>query len=181
MISGRVIGLAASLAAGLAVSGVLSAGAWADGAGNWQEMMTGHYRLVLRIGPPEPVFTLAEARARRPRSGEVMVGGQTADMPASMDRDVAAASEEGFRHLELHVDSRATEKPVIEAHVTLTVASADRKSSRAVPIARLYDIEQGLEDLHYGNNVPLPPGDYIVRAAVNGEHVRFHVSVAAGS
>jgi len=174
----------------LAIAGVLaiSATARAEDGEIRQEMQTRHYRLVLMIGPNETVYTAAQARLQRPRSGEVMLGGRIAGEIADVMPEAggpprapaARSASPDLRHLELHVYSRSTGRTVSEAHVTIAVTDADRKS-RSMPIARLYGIDEGPDDLHYGNNVALPPGFYTIETAVNGEHARFAVTVPEGS
>src|SRR5260370_14883930 len=80
------------------------------------------------------------------------------------------------RHVELHVYDRDTGKPVLDARVAITLTGADRKR-RAAPIARMYGVEEGLDDVHYGNNVGLPVGAYTVDVTVNGERAHFSLTV----
>jgi len=174
----------------LAIVGVLAiaATARAEDGEIRQETQTRHYRLVLLIGPNETVYTAAQARLERPRAGEVMLGGRIAGeiadvMPeagGSARPPAARSASPDLHHLELHVYSRATGKAVPEAHVTIAVTDSDRKS-RPMPVARMYGIDEGPEDLHYGNNVALPPGFYTIETAVNGERARFSVTVPEGS
>ena len=164
------------LAAALIAIGGFAATARADEAPAKQEVITPHYRLVLRIGPTETMYTAAEARMHHPTSGEIMVGGRMADEMPGMAHGSNGKNDPDRRHLELHVYSRATGKIVVEAHVTIAVSGADKKSL-SVPIARMYGIDEGPDDMHYGNNVVLRPGAYSVRAAVNGERARFAISL----
>lgn len=176
----------------VAIAGMLAlaGNARADGENVRQERQTTHYRMVLQIGATEVMYTASEAKAKHPTSGEIMIGGrmadgmtginQDADMPAGMGMEAAkpapTKTSPDLRHLELHVYSRATGKMVPEAHVTIAVIGADKKS-RAVPIARMYGIDEGPDDLHYGNNFAMPIGSYVIDAAVNGERARFSVTV----
>lgn len=173
----------------LAIAGVfaITAIAHAEDGEIRQEAQTRHYRLVLLIGPNETVYTSAQARLERPNSGEVMLGGRVSGniadvMPEAGDvaRSAVPRSLPDLHHLELHVYSRATGKTISEAHVSITVMDSDRKS-RPMPIARMYGVDEGPDDLHYGNNVELPPGAYSIETAVNGERVRFAVRVPEGS
>jgi len=141
---------------------------------------TAHYLLVLEIDRIKDIYTPTEARIRRPTEGEIIVGGRLApaphnDMVGGMDTQATSAP---IRHLGLHVAARASGNMVAEAHVTIAIAGADKKA-RSVPIARMYSVTQGPDDLHYGNNFPLPPGAYTVSVAVNGEKARFSVMVPA--
>ena len=141
------------------------------------ESQTRRYRLDLQAGPTETMYTLAEAKAKHPPSGEIMLSGKMAgEMPDMGHTKAGMMSMSDVRHVELHVYDRDTGKPVSDARVAITLAGADRKR-RAVPIARMYDVEEGLHDVHYGNNVALSAGTYTVDAAANGEHVRFSQKV----
>jgi len=158
--------------------GMLCAGsvAWAEQRTVAQEALTPHYRMVLQIGPAEAMYTATEARVHHPSSGEIMVGGRIADGMGGMEHEHAGAAMPDRRHVELHVFSRTTGRVVAEAHVTIAIAGADNKWN-SLSIARMYGIETGPDDMHYGNNASLPPGPYRVRASVNGERARFSVSV----
>lgn len=135
---------------------------------------TQHYRLVLQIGPSETMYTAAEAKAKHPTSGEVMLSGK---MAGGMDHAMLALPV--LRHVELHVSARDTGKPVTDASVSITLTGDDKKR-HAVPIARMYGVVEGLDDLHYGNNMVVASGAYTVDAAVNGESARFSVTLPPG-
>jgi len=154
--------------------GILGLGrsASAEQVGVEQEALTPHYRMVLRVGPAEAMYTAAEAHAHHPASGEIMVGGRMTDGMAGIGHGHAGMTMPDRRHVELHVFSRATGKVVVEAHVTMAIAGSDNKWS-SVPIARMYGIEAGPDDMHFGNNMSLPGGDYRARTYVNGERARF--------
>lgn len=173
----------------LAVAGMLlamTASVRADDGEVRQEAQTRHYRLVLLIGPTEAVYTAAQARLERPSSGEIMLGGRVAGNIADVMPEaggaprVAARSTPDLHHLELHVYSRATGKTVPEAHVTIAVTDSDR-TNHPVPVARMYGIDEGPDDLHFGNNINLPPGHYTIETAINGERARFAVMMPEGS
>ena len=142
-----------------------------------RESQTRRYRLDLQIGPTETMYTPAEAKAKHPTSGEIMLSGRMAGGMPDMGHTMAGIMPmSDVRHVELHVYDRATGKPVSDARVAITLTGADGKRC-AVPIARMYGIEEGIRDVHYGNNVALSAGAYTVDAAVNGEHVRFSLKV----
>jgi hypothetical protein len=145
------------------------------------ESQTQRYRLVLQIGPTETMYTAAEAKAKHPTSGEIMQSGKmTGGMPGMGHAMADMTPMPDLRHVELHVYARDTSKPVSDARVAITLMGADRKR-RAVSIARMYGVEEGLGDVHYGNNMALPAGAYTVDATVNGEHARFCLTVPQGS
>ncbi|HTS94151.1 MAG TPA: hypothetical protein VMG55_19220 [Stellaceae bacterium] len=148
----------------------------AEHASGEREALTPHYRIVLQIGPAEAMYTPTEARLRHPDVGEIMLGGRLSAEIGGLGHEPAGGPVPDERHLELHVVSRATGKVVAEAHVTIAIAGPDKRWN-SVPVARMYGIEAGPDDLHYGNNVRLPPGAYSVRASVNGERAGFSVTL----
>ncbi len=146
-----------------------------------REATTAHFRLTLQIGPTEPMYSEADAKAKHPTSGEVMLSGKMTGGMASMNQAMPGMmSTSGMRHVELHAYSRKTGKVETSARVAIVFIGADKKRY-AVPIARMYGVTEGLADLHYGNNVVLSPGTYAVDATVNGETAHFPVSIPAGS
>jgi hypothetical protein len=154
---------------------ILGAGASAsaEGLAPEHEALTPHYRMVLQIGPAEAMYTAAEAHAHHAASGEIMVGGK---MAGGMEHEHDGMAMPERRHVELHVFSRATGRVVVDAHVTIAIAGADNTWT-SVPIARMYGIEPGPDDMHFGNNMSLPPGSYKVRVSVNGERARFALAL----
>ncbi|HXP72729.1 MAG TPA: hypothetical protein VN823_01155 [Stellaceae bacterium] len=141
---------------------------------------TQHYRLVLQVGPSETMYTAAEAKAKHPISGEIMLSGKMAGGMPGMDHAMPGMmTMSDLRHVELHVSARDSGKPVTDARVSITLTGDDKKR-RALPIARMYGAVEGLDDLHYGNNMALASGAYTVDAAVNGESARFSVTVSSG-
>jgi hypothetical protein len=171
MRSGRLL-LVPVLVAGL---GAVFTARAEPGSGE-REALTPHYRVVLQIGPAEAMYTPAEARLRHPDAGEIMLGGRLSTEIGGLGHEPAGGPIPDERHLELHVLSRATGKVVAEAHVTIAIAGPDKRWN-SVPVARMYGIEAGPDDLHYGNNMRLPPGAYSVRASVNGERAGFSVTL----
>jgi len=158
----------------------LSATARAYDAG-LAESKTQHYRLVMQVGPTETMYTAAEAKAKHPDSGEIMASGKMAGGMPGMDHAMPGMTPMAdFRHVELHVYALDTGKPVADARVAITFTGADKKR-HAVPIASMYGVMEGLDDLHYGNNMALGVGTYTVDVTVNGEAARFSMTVPPGS
>jgi len=150
----------------------LTGSSWADEMGAIkEEAQTQHYRLQLQIGPKEEMFSKAEADAKHPTSGEVMVRGRMAEM--HMGHSMAMDE----RHLEVQVRSRATGKVVTDARCSITVTPDSGGKPMKVSVAAMYGVTEGPEDLHYGNNVSMPPGAYTIRVVVNGERATFHVTI----
>jgi hypothetical protein len=146
-----------------------------------QEGKTAHYRLTLQIGPTETMYSETEAKAKHPSSGEVMLSGRMAGgMSATGHGMPGMTSMPDMRHIELHAYSLKTGKVVSDARVTIVLTGADGKR-HVQPIARMYGVIEGLEDLHYGNNAMVDPGAYTVDVTINGEPARFSVTIPAGS
>jgi hypothetical protein len=129
--------------------------------------VAGPYALTLTIGPAEAMLTAAEARRTHARTGEVMLDGAMASaMPMGGMQ----------RHLELHVVDRAMGMAVTSAHVTMRVLGPGAPRS-VLRLARMYDVKEGMKDLHYGTNVRLDRGAYMLRVRVNGHAAALHVRV----
>jgi len=131
---------------------------------------TSTYKLTLVVGPLETMYTPAEVKAKHPKTGEVMVGGSMGMGGMSMGA--------GNRHLEVHVASRATGKPLatMPSSITLqdTSAMSGMSMSTKVDVVAMEGVGKGMSDLHYGNNVKLTAGHrYKVVATVKGEKASF--------
>ena len=146
---------------------VLSGVAFAAGmAMMTQQAHTAHYRLVLGVGPAEPMYSQADAAKTHPTSGMIVTGGQ---MPMS-------AMTMNTRHVVVHVYSLATGNVVTTATCTITLVNRGTGMRTAVPIVTMYSAEQGQSSWHYGNNVTMPPGAYDITVTANGERAMFHVT-----
>jgi len=143
--------------------------AFAAGAGMMtQQAQTEHYRLVLGVGPAEPMYSKAEAAKTHPPSGMIVTGGQ---MPKAMSGTAMDA-----RHVVVHVYSLPTRKVVTTATCTITVVNRGTGTRMAVPIATMYSAAQGPSSWHYGNNITMPPGAYDIIATANVERATCHVT-----
>jgi hypothetical protein len=134
-----------------------------------QKATTPSYQLTLSVGPKEEMYTAAEAKAKHPADGEVMLGGSMGGMDMSMG--------EGNRHLEVAIVSRATHKRLaVKPTITLTdtKAMSGMAMSDKVDAVGMYGVDEGMADLHYGNNVKLTAGHtYKVLVTVKGEKASF--------
>lgn len=131
---------------------------------------TATYKLTLTVGPKEAMYTEAEVKAKHPKSGEVMVG-------SSMDMGGMSMGSAN-RHLEVHIASRATGKVVTNANpsiaLTDTSAMGGMAMSEKVNAMAMQGIDEGVADLHYGDNVKLAAGHkYKVVVTVKGEKASF--------
>jgi hypothetical protein len=153
----------------LAGTVLLLAAPAASGAVITQHATTPTYKLTLHVGPTETMYTAAQVKATHPKDGEVMVGDSTGMGGMSMG---------GNRHLEVHVYSKATGKVVTGAAPTITLTDTSATSGMAmaekVNAMAMQGIDQGVADLHYGDNVKLTGGHrYKVVVKVKGEKATF--------
>ncbi len=125
----------------------------------------GPYALTLAIGPAEQMLTPAEAHRTHPHAGEVILDGA---MPDTMPMGAMQ------RHLELRALDRAMGMAVTNAHVTVSVQGSGAPMG-TLTLMRMYGVKEGMKDLHYGLNVSLPKGVYLVRVRVNGHGAAVRV------
>lgn len=131
---------------------------------------TQHYNMELDLSGPQKMYSMAQVKAEKLTAGEIMVGGKTMAMGA-------LPAGKTLYHLELHVRSKATGKPVEGAKVAISIASPALKKPIMVPIAVMYGIKEGMDDWHYGNNVALAPGSYKVMVTANTDRAEFDLTV----
>jgi len=112
---------------------------------------TRSYDFTLTLGMPEQMWTLAQVKAMHPKMGELMLMGSMAGGMPMGDTQ---------RHLEVHIYSRATGKPVAGADPTISIVDTSVKNAapQKVPVAEMESVRIGPADLHYGNNVELTGG-----------------------
>lgn len=153
-------------AAVLGAAFLLAAGP-AFGALIMRSATTATYKLTLRVGPKEAMYTAAQVKAKHPTDGEVMVGESMSMGGMSM----GAAN----RHLEVQVASRATGKVVTNVRPSITLTDATRMAMpEKVNAMAMEGIGEGVADLHYGDNVELTAGHvYKVAVTVKGEKATF--------
>ncbi len=114
---------------------------------------TPNYALVLGIGPAETMVSPMDAM--HGMAGEVAVTGGSM---THMDQGMAAN-----HHVEVQITQAATGSVVMD--VTPTIRITDKLSgiSRDLPqLMGMYGSTMGPSDFHYGQNVFLPDGTYVV-------------------
>lgn len=128
------------------------------------------YRFTLTIGMPEQMWTLAQVKAKHPKTGEVMLMG-------SMAGGMSMGSSQ--RHLEVHIYARSTGKPIAGGHPTISAVDASAKNAMpiTVPVAEMEGVTSGAADVHYGNNVNLVGGHtYKVTVTLNGQRASLQAT-----
>jgi hypothetical protein len=156
-------------ALGIAMLVVACAAGSALGASPAQTKTTKSYVFKLEVGKAEQMWTPAQVRAKHPKTGEVMVSGS---MGTAMSMGGSS------RHVEVAVAKRSNGKVVTGVHPTITVVDLTAKNAMPVkvPFAAMRGVDEGADDIHYGNNVDLVSGHrYQVTVALNGEKAVFQV------
>ncbi|MDQ6778509.1 MAG: hypothetical protein M3071_20310 [Actinomycetota bacterium] len=165
-----------------------SAGACTQASGISQTANTPSYKMVLDIGPREAMYTPAQAKAQHPTHGEVMLRGQMTDMGktgsmgamGNMGNMGASASA---RHLEVHICDRSTGQVAanLQPAITLVDNSAANMTDH-LPTAVMQGVISPHADVHYGNNVTMPPSRrFTVMVTVGDQHATFHVKTPSAS
>ncbi len=136
--------------------------------------VTGPYKLVLNVLPPEPFYTRAEVDKQHIKHGMLIEGGARA-----VPKD---APEHPNYHLVVHVFDRNSGKAVTGANVAMEVEPLDNKDlvipghGFRVPVVEMRMIGKGAQSTHYGNNVNLRPGEtYRVVVKANGHNATFKI------
>lgn len=138
-------------------------------SGAWSAL-TPSYRMVLRIGASEKMYTLAQVKKLHPKTGELMTGG-------AMTTGMTGMAMNGtMRHLEVQICSRSTGAVLTDANPTITVVDSTAKRTTKVPVAKMRGVDAGIEETHYGNNLDLTGGHtLVVKVTLKGEQALFNV------
>lgn len=134
----------------------------------------GKYRVEFHVLPPEEFFSAAQVAARQIHEGMLIVAGASA-LPVH-------ATPAPTHHLVVHVFDRASEAPVTDAKVQMTFRATDSNGHPGgprtqIPIVVMQAIGGGAASTHYGNNVVISPGTYVVVVSVNGATARFPITL----
>lgn len=131
--------------------------------------VTPSYRMVLRIGMPEKMYTLAQVSKMHPKSGEVMVGG-------SMMGTGGMSMGGAMRHVEVQICSRSRNAVLANANPTIVIVDTSARMTMKMTVAMMRGVDAGMEDMHYGNNVAMSAGHaFVVKVSLKGERAVFHV------
>jgi hypothetical protein len=135
----------------------------------------GGLRVELHVMPAEPFYTAAELRAKPGREGMLVLGGAKPLQPDAEPRPNC--------HLVVHVFDARSGKPVCDARVRMKYRRLDDRgrtvgSARDLPVVVMQVAGKSAETTHYGNNVVLPDGRYVVTVTANGRKVNFDIVVS---
>ena len=108
---------------------------------------TARYLVVMDVLAPERMFTSDQMTTMRPASGELVVDGR----PGPIDGA-------DMRHVEVHVYSLETGRPVTETTPHLTLVDHTAGTSADIDATLMHDITIGMPDAHFGTNTRLPAG-----------------------
>lgn len=131
---------------------------------------TSTYNLSLQVGPLQPMYTQADLKTQHPKSGEVMFGGQMVMPPASNPPP-------DWRHLEVHVFSKTSGDVVRNVSPTIAITNSSTGAIQNVPVTTMQGLAEGPGDFHFGNNVELAHGQYLVTVQVGGETSNFDIAL----
>jgi hypothetical protein len=143
-----------------------------------KDTIVGDYKIELHVLPAEPFFTAEEAAAHHATEGMLIMGGA---VPLPPDADPRPN-----HHLVVHVYDAKTGKALTGANVAMKFRNLDDKGNLSgnpvtVPVVIMQAIGKGAESTHYGNNVIMPAGSYVVTVSVNGKKAGFTVAVSDSS
>ncbi|HXM54367.1 MAG TPA: hypothetical protein VOB72_03185 [Candidatus Dormibacteraeota bacterium] len=140
---------------------------------------TASYHLSLEVGPLQPMYTPTQVTAQHPKAGEVMFGGEMTMPPgmAGMSDMAGMAAPPGWRHLEVHVFDKQTGDAVKGLQPVIAVTTVATGQTQDVPIVTMQGLTEGPKDFHYGNNILLPAGRYVVTTTIGDQVGSFDVSI----
>lgn len=130
----------------------------------------GAYTITLKVLPAEPFVSPSKAQKKANTGEMVNAGGAKPVQPES--------SKKPNHHLVVFLKKHG--KPVESAHVRMRYTKAKSQHSKIVqvPVNRMWVAGKGRKTMHFGNNVNMPPGKYVVYVVVNN-HVMadFHIDI----
>jgi hypothetical protein len=168
-------------ALGVVVAGLvcLPAASFAQTAPAMLVERTPRYTFNLTIGPVEAMVSPMDAM--HGMTGEVVSGGSmshdTGMMSDHMDQGMAAN-----HHLEVHIAQ--SESGTVVMDVTPTIRITDKSSGESHDLQQvmgMYGAAMGMNDFHYGQNVFLPDGTYLVKILVGPDTAEFRDVMVAAS
>jgi hypothetical protein len=157
---------------------------------------TPHYSVALNIGPPAEMITPGNAMSGG--SGEVMLNNGSVASPSmpsttmssgmssssAMGSTTSTMTDQGMpvnHQLEVHISQNG----MVVDSVTPVIRVTDTSTGqfRDLPaVMGMYSAQMGMSDFHYGQNVYLPDGTYLVEVMLGNDTATYHdVMVSGGS
>jgi hypothetical protein len=133
-----------------------------------QTQTTTSYKVQLDIGPVETM--MMPDQAKDAKTGDVLSASPEVTFDTIIDSRLPV--DHSF---ELHIWNKATGDP-IGGSTKIEVMVKDWANGQTyIPddLARMYDVDQGTKDMHYGKNIYLPSGHYSINLMVGQERVSF--------
>jgi hypothetical protein len=149
-----VLIVTAALAGGLGACGsdsnsasTASADAEVAAVAGWTRIATtASYVVVVNVLPGEAMFTAAQIKAEHPAVAELALHGAINPVGVAV------------RHVEAHIYDRVTGLPNPDLHPTIVVVNRTTGERVEVPATLMQDVNIGVRDVHYGNNVAISAG-----------------------
>jgi hypothetical protein len=138
---------------------------------------TASYVVALNVGPAETMLMPEQAQAAT--SGEVML--PMPGMPMDMLMLMPDYGQSANHHLEVHVRDAATGALIDGPLPSIRVVNPSTAESWDVASMAMYGVDEGPSDLHFGNNLYLADGVYVVTVQLGDEVATFlNVAISAG-
>ncbi len=134
-------------------------------------------RIELHVMEAEPFYTADQVKADSTLEGMLTVGGAAPLQPNAMPAPNC--------HLIVHVYDAQTGKALTDAKVSMKYQQLDADGkptgmATEVPVTVMQVIGKGPGSTHYGNNVILRDGTYVVNVTANGKNTKFRIVVPSG-
>jgi hypothetical protein len=142
---------------------------------------TPHYTLNLVIGPVEP--TVSAMDAMHAQTGDVaMNGGGPMSHDMGMLSDQMDQGMAANHRLEVHITQGDSGSVVMDLTPTVRITNKLSGEARDLPqVMGMYGAAMGMSDFHYGQNVFLPDGTYVVKVLVGPDTAEFRDVLVAAS
>ena len=136
----------------------------------------GNLRIELHVLPAEPFFTKNETTTGKVTKGMLIIGGEK---PLALN-----AETHPNHHLVIHVFNVKTGKANTNAKVKMGFQSLDSTGKALgnlidVPVVVMQAIGKGAQSTHYGNNVVMADGQYLVSVVVNGKKANLKINASS--
>lgn len=129
---------------------------------------TPSYTIVLDVGPTEAMVSSMDAM--QGVSGEVAVDGETAAMMADQPDQGMAVNH----HMAVHVMLADSDDTVMDVTPTIRITNKDTGETRSLPhVTGMYGSTMGMSDFHFGQNLFLADGTYLVTVEVGPDTALF--------